>query len=54
MLLDVAKVGQTIKTYSANRGPWSWLTNYYLPFVRTPTNIGFVAERTPVLAQSFN
>ena len=50
--LDVAKVGQTIKTYSANRGPWSWLTNYYLPFVRTPTNIaGFVAERTPVLAR---
>ena len=49
---DVAKVGQTIKTYSANRGPWSWLTNYYLPFVRTPTNIaGFVAERTPVLAR---
>ena len=49
---DLAKIGQTVKTYSANRGPWSWLTNYYLPFVRTPTNIaGFVAERTPVLAR---
>ena len=51
-VFDAAKVGQTLKTYSANRGPWSWLTNYYLPFVRTPTNIaGFVAERTPVVAQ---
>ena len=51
-LLDLAKVGQTVKNYSSTRGPWSWLINYYLPFVRTPTNIaGFVAERTPVVAQ---
>ena len=51
-VFDAFKIGQQLKTYSANRGPWSWLTNYYLPFVRTPTNIaGFVAERTPVLAQ---
>ena len=28
------------------------MVNYYLPFVRTPTNIaGFVAERTPIVAQ---
>jgi hypothetical protein len=36
----------------ANIGPFSWFTNYYLPFVQTPTNIAaFVAERTPGLAQ---
>ena len=51
-VFDLAKVGQTIKNLSSNRGPYSWLINYYLPFVRTPTNIaGFVAERTPIVAQ---
>ena len=51
-IFDVAKTAQTFKNYSANRGPFSWFTNYYLPFIQTPTNIaGFVAERTPVLAQ---
>ena len=51
-VFDLAKVGQTVKNLSSNRGPYSWLINYYLPFVRTPTNIaGFVAERTPIVAQ---
>ena len=35
-----------------NSGPFSFLANYYLPFIQTPTNIlGFVSERTPGLAQ---
>ena len=43
----VTKVGQGIKE---NSGWFKWWTNYYLPFVRTPTNIGgFALERTPVL-----
>ena len=51
-LFDLAKIGQQAKSYASNRGPWSWFVNYYLPFVRTPTNIaGFVAERTPIAAQ---
>ena len=51
-VFDIAKTAQTFKNYSANRGPFSWFTNYYLPFIQTPTNIaGFVAERTPVLAK---
>ena len=30
----------------------SWLSNYYLPFIKTPTNIAsFVAERTPIAAK---
>ena len=51
-VFDLAKIGQTVKNYSTNRGPFSWFINYYLPFVRTATNIaGFVAERTPIVAQ---
>lgn len=48
----VGNVAQQFKNMSANVGPFSWFTNYYLPFVQTPTNIaGFVAERTPILAK---
>ena len=51
-VLDIGKAAQTVKNYAGSRGPFSWFTNYYMPFVQTPTNIaGFVAERTPVLAQ---
>jgi len=51
-VFDIGAVAQKGKNFAANRGPFSWITNYYLPFVQTPTNIaGFVAERTPVLAQ---
>jgi len=51
-VFDIAKTAQTFKNYTANRTPMSWLSTYYLPFIRTPTNIaGFVSERTPVLAQ---
>ena len=33
-------------------GYFGWLSNYYLPFTQTPVNVfGFVAERTPVMAQ---
>ena len=43
----VNKAGSTVKEQS---GWFKWWTNYYLPFVRTPTNIaGFALERTPVL-----
>ena len=41
-----------IQKLKNNSGPASFLTNYYLPFIQTPTNIlGFVSERTPGLAQ---
>ena len=51
-IFRVGNVAQQFKNMSANAGPFSWLTNYYLPFVQTPTNIAaFVAERTPGLAQ---
>ena len=51
-LLDIGAIAQKGKNFAKNRGPFSWITNYYMPFVQTPTNIaGFVAERTPVLAQ---
>ena len=51
-IFDLGKIAQQGKNYAENRGPFSVIMNYYLPFVQTPTNIaGFVAERTPVLAQ---
>ena len=51
-IFRVGNVAQQFKNTTANAGPFSWLTNYYLPFVQTPTNIaGFVAERTPILAK---
>ena len=51
-IFSVGNVAQQFKNTMANAGPFSWLTNYYLPFVQTPTNIaGFVAERTPILAK---
>ena len=51
-IFRVGNVAQQFKNTTANAGPFSWLTNYYLPFVQTPTNIaGFVAERTPFLAK---
>ena len=51
-VFDIAKTAQTFKNTAASRTPMSWLTTYYLPFIRTPTNIaGFVSERTPILAQ---
>jgi len=41
-----------IQKLKNNSGPMSFLSNYYLPFIQTPTNIlGFVSERTPGLAQ---
>jgi hypothetical protein len=41
-----------IQKLKNNSGPFSFLSNYYLPFIQTPTNIlGFVSERTPGLAQ---
>jgi len=44
---NVLKTGSAIKR---NSGWFSWWTNYYLPFIRTPTNIaGFALERTPGL-----
>ena len=48
----LAEYGNVIQTAKNRSGFMSWLSNYYLPFVQTPTNIaGFVAERTPGLAQ---
>ena len=49
-VFDIFKAGQTFKTAVANKTPFSWLTNYYMPFIQTPVNIaGTVAERTPFL-----
>jgi len=51
-VFDLGQMAQKGKNFAESRGPFSIVTNYYLPFVQTPTNIaGFVAERTPVLAQ---
>jgi len=51
-VFDLGQIAQKGKNYAESRGPFSVIMNYYLPFVQTPTNIaGFVAERTPVLAQ---
>lgn len=48
----LGKAAQDFKSGAGNVGPFSFIMNYYLPFVQTPTNIaGFVAERTPILAQ---
>ena len=49
----LAEFGNLIQKGKSNSGFMSWLANYYLPFVQTPTNIaGFVSERTPILAQT--
>ena len=48
----LASFGNLIQKGKNKSSYMSWLANYYLPFVQTPTNIAtFVAERTPVLAQ---
>ena len=50
ILGSLAKVAQDIK--GSGGGYMTWLTNYYIPFTQTPINIaGFVAERTPLMAQ---
>lgn len=47
--LDVAQIVQRGKSNKYG-GYFSWLTNYYLPFIQTPTNIaGFALERSPGL-----
>ena len=46
-IAEYANIAQKAKSKS---GFMSWLANYYLPFIQTPTNIAsFVAERTPGL-----
>jgi len=46
------KFGYIAQRAKNQTGFMSWLSNYYLPFVQTPTNIaGFISERTPGLAQ---
>ena len=47
----LAHFGNLIQKGKNKSSYMSWLANYYLPFVQTPTNIAsFVAERTPILA----
>ena len=47
----LGKIGQIAQKTKGSTGYFSWLSNYYIPFTQTPINIaGFVAERTPVLA----
>ncbi len=47
---DVLDIGQYLQKVKSNSGWFNFLTNYYLPFIQTPTNItGFVIERTPGL-----
>jgi hypothetical protein len=46
----VSQVGSTVQNLKNKSGWFSWLSNYYLPFVQTPTNIAtFTMERTPGL-----
>lgn len=46
----ISKLGAGLQNIKNKSGWFSWLSNYYLPFVQTPTNIAtFVAERTPGL-----
>ena len=48
-ILDLAKFAQRGKS-NQYLGYFGWLTNYYLPFIQTPTNIaGFALERSPGL-----
>jgi len=47
----LAQFGNIIQKGKNKASYMSWLSNYYLPFVQTPTNIAsFVTERTPILA----
>jgi len=47
----LAAFGNLIQKGKNKSSYMSWLANYYLPFVQTPTNIAsFVTERTPILA----
>lgn len=47
----LAKAGNLVQKFKAP-GYFSFLKNYYLPFIQTPTNITtFVSQRTPILAQ---
>ena len=47
----LASFGNLIQKGKTKSSYMSWLANYYLPFVQTPTNIAsFVTERTPILA----
>jgi len=51
VLGSLAKTAQNLK--NTGGGYASWFTNYYIPFTQTPINIaGFVAERTPLLAEA--
>jgi len=46
----ISKLGAGLQNIKNKSGWFSWLSNYYLPFVQTPTNIAtFVSERTPGL-----
>jgi len=46
----ISKLGAGLQHIKNKSGWFSWLSNYYLPFVQTPTNIAtFVSERTPGL-----
>ena len=47
----LAEFGNILQKGKSKSGFMSWMANYYLPFIQTPTNIAsFAAERTPMLA----
>ena len=49
---SLATAGNLLQKGKTKTGMMSWLANYYLPFIQTPTNIAtFVSERTPLLAK---
>ena len=49
---NLAYFGNLVQKGKSNTGFMSWLANYYLPFIQTPTNIAsFVGERTPIVAR---
>ena len=47
----LAEFGNLLQKGKTKSSFMSWMANYYLPFIQTPTNIAsFAAERTPILA----
>jgi len=46
----LSRAGAKLQNLKNKSGWWTWLANYYMPFIQTPTNIAtFVSERTPGL-----
>ena len=53
-VFDLGAIAQKGKNYAASRGPFSFITNYYLPFVQTPTNIAGLLRKNTSLSSGLN